>query len=105
MKSFRSWRIQIPRTPLGEAKTPRLRSSLPHAPVDAPRIHYEEVEAFKRLKRQLAAYRVVFGQPRQEELVVLLERADFSVNQLRELTIDLSPPDSKVNYSTRPDRN
>jgi len=27
-----------------------------------------EVEAIKRLRRQLAAYRVVFGQPRQEEL-------------------------------------
>ena len=53
-----------------------------------------EVEAFGRLKRQLAAYRVVFGQPRQEELVALLERADFSIAQLRELIIDLSPPDA-----------
>ena len=52
-----------------------------------------EVEAFKRLKRQLAAYRVVFGQPRQDELIALLDRADFSTAQLRELTIDLSPPD------------
>ena len=53
-----------------------------------------EVGAFQRLKRQLAAYRVVFGQPRQEELIALLDRADFSVTQLRELTIDLSPPDA-----------
>ena len=52
-----------------------------------------EVEAFGRLKRQLAAYRVVFGQPRQQELIALLERADFSATQLRELTIDLTPPD------------
>ena len=51
-----------------------------------------EVEAFQRLKRQLAAYRVVFGQPRQEELVAFLERADFSDAQLQQLTIDLSPP-------------
>jgi len=51
-----------------------------------------EVESFGHLKRQLAAYRVVFGQPRQQELVALLERADFSVGQLRTLTIDLSPP-------------
>ena len=51
-----------------------------------------EVGAFQRLKRQLAAYRVVFGQPRQEELIALLDRADFSVTQLRELTIDLAPP-------------
>ena len=54
-----------------------------------------EVGAFQRLKRQLAAYRVVFGQPRQEELTALLDRADFSVAQLRDLTIDLSPPDTE----------
>ena len=36
-----------------------------------------EVAAFSRLKRQLAAYRVVFGQPRQEELLSLLNRADI----------------------------
>ena len=58
-----------------------------------------EIEAFRRLKRQLAAYRVVFGQPRQEELIALLDRADFSVAQLRELTIDLSPPDEKIRHS------
>ena len=58
-----------------------------------------EVEAFQRLKRQLAAYRVVFGQPRQEELISLLERADFSVDQLRELTIDLSPPHDRSGHS------
>ncbi len=51
-----------------------------------------EVEGFKRLKRQLAAYRVVFGQPRQEELVTLLDRADVGVEQLREWVLDLSPP-------------
>ena len=55
-----------------------------------------EVGAFQRLKRQLAAYRVVFGQPRQEELIALLDRADFSVAQLRGLTIDLSPPDTEL---------
>ena len=53
-----------------------------------------EVEDFARLKRQLAAYRVVFGQPRQQELIALLERADFSNSQLRKLTIDLSPPEA-----------
>ena len=58
-----------------------------------------EIEAFRRLKRQLAAYRVVFGQPRQEELIALLDRADFSVAQLRELTIDLSPPDEEIRHS------
>ena len=58
-----------------------------------------EIEAFRRLKRQLAAYRVVFGQPRQEELIALLDRADFSVAQLRDLTIDLSPPDDEIRRS------
>ena len=51
-----------------------------------------EVEGFRRLKRQLAAYRVVFGQPRQEDLVNLLEKADLEVGNLTEWAIDLSPP-------------
>ena len=55
-----------------------------------------EVEAFRRLKRQLAAYRVVFGQPRQEELVALLDRAELSTGQLQGLTIDLAPPDAPM---------
>ena len=50
-----------------------------------------EVKAFKRLKRQLAAYRVVFGQPRQEELVTLLDRADIDVADLRRWAINLTP--------------
>ncbi len=58
-----------------------------------PQLPYTtEIEAFKRLKRQLAAYRVVFGQPRQEELVTLLDRADLDVARLRNWAIDLSPP-------------
>ena len=41
-----------------------------------PQLPYTtEVEAFNRLKRQLAAYRVVFGQPRQEELLTLLDQS------------------------------
>lgn len=50
-----------------------------------------EVEAFQRLKRQLAAYRVVFGQPRQQELITLLEQSSMSDSQLDALTINLSP--------------
>ena len=58
-----------------------------------PQLPYTtEIEAFERLKRQLAAYRVVFGQPRQEELVTLLERADLDITRLRNWAIDLSPP-------------
>ncbi len=68
---------------------------------DVPLLPYaREVGAFQRLKRQLAAYRVVFGQPRQEELIALLDRADFSVAQLRELTIDLSPPGTELRRPT-----
>ena len=69
----------------GECRVERHVPLLPYA---------REVESFGRLKRQLAAYRVVFGQPRQQELIALLDRADFSIDQLRELTIDLSPPDA-----------
>ena len=58
-----------------------------------PQLPYTtEVEAFERLKRQLAAYRVVFGQPRQEELVTLLDRASLDIAQFRHWAIDLSPP-------------
>ena len=52
-----------------------------------------EVEAFERLKRQLAAYRVVLGQPRQEELVTLLNNAQVDTHQLDEWAVDLSPPE------------
>ncbi len=51
-----------------------------------------EVAAFERLKRQLAAYRVVFGQPRQEELLVLLDQGAVTLTDLQDLAIDLSPP-------------
>ena len=58
-----------------------------------PQLPYTtEIEAFDRLKRQLAAYRVVFGQPRQEELVTLLDRSGVDVTRLRDWAVDLSPP-------------
>ena len=52
----------------------------------------KEESAFKRLKRQLAAYRVVFGQPRQEELLSLLDQSEWTERRLHEWAIDLSPP-------------
>ena len=55
-----------------------------------------EVDAFARLKLQLAAYRVVFGQPRQEELLTLLGHSNFDAAQLRSWTIDLSPPANRT---------
>ena len=46
------------------------------------------------LKRSLAAYRLAFGQPRQEDLVAFLERS-LDENEVarvsEELRIDLSP--------------
>ena len=54
--------------------------------------HSDEVAAFRRLKRQLAAYRVVFGQPRQEEMLALLDHADIDTKQLQDWAIDLKPP-------------
>ena len=63
----------------------RVERHVPQLPYTA------EVEAFDRLKRQLAAYRVVFGQPRQAELVTLLDRAGIDVTRLRGWAVDLSP--------------
>ena len=74
----------------GECRVERFVPLLPYT---------REIEAFRRLKRQLAAYRVVFGQPRQEELIALLEQAELSVAQLRELTVDLSPPNGEIRHS------
>ncbi|MFU8877518.1 MAG: helicase-related protein, partial [Wenzhouxiangellaceae bacterium] len=51
----------------------------------------QEVSAFRRLKKQLAAYRVVFGQPRQQELLGLLNRSEIDPDDIKEWSIDLSP--------------
>ncbi len=56
-----------------------------------------EEAALPQLRKALAAYRLAFGQPRQEELVELLGagRSDEELRQLTEwLRIDLSPPGS-----------
>jgi hypothetical protein len=53
-----------------------------------------EVERLERLKRSLAVYRMVFGQPRQEDLVAFLGRRTGSaaLNQLgQQLRVDLTP--------------
>ena len=51
-----------------------------------------EVAALKLLERQLAAYRLVFGQPRQEELMNLIVHADMPIDEIQALTINLAPP-------------
>ena len=53
-----------------------------------------EVERLERLKRSLAAYRMVFGQPRQEDLVAYLQGRmgeEDLVKLAKQLRIDLSP--------------
>src|SRR5690606_1071306 len=68
----------------------------------APMLPYaSEGEACARLKRARAAYRVVFGQPRQEELIALLESAQIGVDALRGWAVDLSPPASKDMQGSR----
>lgn len=71
----------------GEARIERHVPALPYT---------SEVEAFARLKRQLAAYRVVFGQPRQEELLDLLDSSQVSQGQLEAWSIDLMPTESEL---------
>ena len=64
-----------------------------------PQLPYTtEVEGFDRLKRQLAAYRVVFGQPRQEELLTLLDQSVLDAAQLRDWVVDLAPPVAGARY-------
>ena len=46
---------------------------------------------YQRLINVLALYRMTLGQPRQEELLNLLENMHLSEEQLKELTIDLCP--------------
>jgi NAD(P)-dependent dehydrogenase (short-subunit alcohol dehydrogenase family) len=50
-----------------------------------------EVEAFRRLKHQLATYRVVFGQPRQEELLTMLEEAGVPTEVIQQWVVRLNP--------------
>lgn len=46
---------------------------------------------YDRLINVLALYRLTLGQPRQEEMIAILQREDLSVEQMEELFFDLSP--------------
>ena len=46
---------------------------------------------YDRLKNVLAMYRLTLGQPRQEEMISILQRKDLSKEQMKELFFDLSP--------------
>jgi len=73
-----------------------------HVPV-MPFSH--EAAALPRLRKALAAYRLAFGQPRQEELVEFLgaDRSDEDLLQLASrLRIDLSPPERRTGPAGEP---
>lgn len=76
----------------GDAKIERHVPALPYT---------SEIEAFAKLKRQLAAYRVVFGQPRQEELLNLLDQSQITKEQQEEWSIDLSPANPTIDTGSR----
>ena len=67
----------------GPAKIERLAPVMPFS---------REAASLPRLRKTLAAYRLAFGQPRQEELVEFLGES-FSSEELERLRIDLSPPE------------
>lgn len=46
---------------------------------------------YDRLINVLALYRLTLGQPRQEEMISILQREDLSIEQMEELFFDLSP--------------
>lgn len=46
---------------------------------------------YDRLINVLALYRLTLGQPRQEEMIAILQREDLSKEQMEELFFDLSP--------------
>jgi hypothetical protein len=50
-----------------------------------------EADEWPLLTRRLALYRLVLGQPRQEDLLSALERSDISAEQAHRWRIDLSP--------------
>ena len=73
----------------GPAKIERLVPILPFS---------QDAAAVPRLRKSLAAYRLAFGQPRQEELIEFLgaDRSDEDLLQLASrLHIELSPPSSE----------
>lgn len=54
----------------------------------------KELDKLENLKRSLAIYRVVFGQPRQEELVKLLQAGELSTEELESWVVRLEHRDT-----------
>ena len=58
-----------------------------------PLLPYTREEVwYRQLKQQLAAYRVVFGQSRQEEFLQWLTESNITPDQLKNWSINLEPP-------------
>jgi len=70
----------------GEVKVERW---VPNFPMSIDKIREE------RLKHQLALYRLAFGQPRQEDLIGILETRVAEGDLIEDLRIDLRPPTLK----------
>lgn len=66
----------------------KVRCWVPYYPLS------QEIERSQRMRRDRALYRLAFGQPRQEDLIELLEAQGLAADEqrLRELRIDLRPP-------------
>ncbi|WP_210453995.1 DEAD/DEAH box helicase [Pantoea ananatis] len=70
-----------------EEGTSRVERRVPILP------YSKESIKFKRLKRELALYRIVFGQPRQEDLLFGLKHScDESLTDMAQWLISLEPP-------------
>nr|BFE56491.1 helicase [Dactylosporangium thailandense] len=59
-------------------------------------------DRYERLKRDLALYRLTFGQPRQEDMLALLDSTGQSAAAAELATIDLRPPRSAVGRRAEP---
>ena len=69
--------------PEGEARIERHVPALPLS---------QDMQRMHELQESLAFYRMVFGQPRQEDLVEILKDRKLSKEDMDKLRIDLSPP-------------
>ena len=50
-----------------------------------------DIQRLERLDRMLAAYRLTFGQPRQDELLAILAGRNLDLEDVEELLVNLSP--------------
>ena len=58
-------------------------------------------DRWARLQESLALYRLAFGQPRQEDMLAVLQRRGIAGNpeRIAEMRIDLRPPAAHVSHS------